>query len=105
MSEFIKRLLNKATRPKLTKHRAMTKQVTKQMQKVLSCSATSAGHDKELVVFFHIVASSPQSFSVKNMLTRLCEFLKKRCDLTLEVPKTMETLRNRSSTPPTHPSS
>ena len=51
--------------------------------------------EKALVVFYHIVASSPQSFSVKNMLVRLCEFLKKSCDLTLEVPKTMAALRDR----------
>ena len=31
--------------------------------------------EEDLVVFFHVVASSPQSFSVKNLLTRLCEFL------------------------------
>ena len=51
--------------------------------------------EKDLVVFYHVVASSPQSFSVKNMLVRLCEFLKKRCGLTLEVPKTMSALRDR----------
>jgi GTPase SAR1 family protein len=51
--------------------------------------------EKDLVVFFHVVASSPQSFSVKNVLTRLCEFLKKRCDLSLEVPTTMAALRDR----------
>jgi Ni2+-binding GTPase involved in maturation of urease and hydrogenase len=65
MSDFIKRLLEKGEK------------------------------EKDLIVFFHVVASSPQSFSVKNLLTRLCEFLKKRCDLSLEVPKTMAALRDR----------
>ena len=51
--------------------------------------------EKDLVLFFHVVASSPQSFSIKNLLTRLCEFLKKRCDLSLEVPTTMAALRDR----------
>jgi hypothetical protein len=62
--------------------------------------------EKNLIVFFHVVASSPQSFSVKNMLTRLCEFLKKRCNLTLEVPNTMAALRDRYPSllaPPTCP--
>ena len=48
----------------------------------------------DLLLFFHVVASSPQSFSVKNMLTRLCMFLKKRCGLSLEIPASMPALRD-----------
>ena len=65
------------------------------MAAFIKCLLEQGEREKDLVVFFHVVASSPQSFSVKNLLTRLCEFLKKRCDLSLEVPTTMAALRDR----------
>ena len=49
-------------------------------------------HD-EFVLFYHVVASSPQSFSIKNLLSRLCVSLKKQCELSLELPASMEALR------------
>ena len=67
------------------------------MSAFIKCLVEQRGKEKDLVVFFHVVASSPQSFSIKNLLTRLCEFLKKRCDLSLEVPTTMAALRDRFS--------
>jgi len=49
-------------------------------------------HD-DILLFYHVVASSPQSFSIKNLLSRVCVSLKKRCELSLELPASMEALR------------
>jgi hypothetical protein len=49
---------------------------------------------EKLLLFYHIVASSPQSFSLKNLLERLCLSLKKRCQLNLELPSNVEALKD-----------
>jgi hypothetical protein len=49
---------------------------------------------EKIILFYHIVASSAQSFSLKNMLQRLCRCLKRKANLKIELPSTIDALKD-----------
>ncbi len=48
----------------------------------------------DILLFYHIVAASAQSFSLQNLLQRLCRCLKRKAKLKIELPSSLQALKD-----------